>query len=140
MILKLSVDLKNESKHPGAAVMYDELYRQRMANRVCTKASGFSQNTVVLEIDRTLLEQAQQVFKERAPSQHQWSVHAKTQTQWGGHAKTWPSKGQSGDSGGGFQGGKNLPWNKRKYDGGHKDWGKKAKASGARSANPRIHF
>ena len=113
------VDYRNRNGHPAVAVMYDELCRQRIANRVCAKAPGYSQSVPALKHDRGLLEEAAVAFGTPGKAKGQGgeyskgkgSEHAKNQDRWHGSGGSWSNKGKGyGDSGPRWSEKRSLPW------------------------------
>ena len=65
LVLKVATDGRLQRQPFGVAVIYDELVRRRISTRVAAKATGYSQNNPVLEVDKVLVEKATAVYELR---------------------------------------------------------------------------
>ena len=56
LVLKVATDGRLLGQPAGVAVIYDELVRRHMATRVAVKATGYSQDTPMLEVGKSVVE------------------------------------------------------------------------------------
>ena len=75
----------------------DELVRKRMAERVLSRAPGFSQDDLVLEVDNKMLERATALYRERGEAMSVYNQNHSQQghQKWTGQKKLpWDGKRQ----------------------------------------------
>jgi hypothetical protein len=109
--LQLARDAKSYDRPASAAIVYDELFRKRLADRCQKNAPGYDPNTGTHVVDEPLLRQAVKVYYER-------NEHFKGGKGKGGKGESKGSKGAPKGGGSWSQGwgNKNESWGK--YDAG----------------------
>jgi hypothetical protein len=112
VVLKLATEAKRDGRSPQAAVVYDEIYRRQLSESTYANAPDSQAGKAVFDVDKNLLAQADQRFKERGEqlqsrsSSHQsaWG-HGASKSSWGqnsaksswGGNNSWGQKRQSSD-------------------------------------------